>query len=153
MPGSIRSGNVRHPLLQVLPDHNSGCETSVSGQLNVNLYSRQPPGGVSGTCVSQTQEAVPRLELEPGSPWLAYAYIGTGRRSEAERLAAESAAFPYRLAVIFAALGDPRRAIDALERAALTEPHRMGRLLIEPEVAALRGDPRVAAIRRRFNLP
>ena len=101
----------------------------------------------------RAEEAVPRLELEQGSPWLAYAYVVTGRRAEAEQLAAESAAYPYRLAVVSAALGDTERAVGALERAAVSEPHRMGRLLIEPELTALGNDPRVMALRNRFGLP
>jgi hypothetical protein len=92
--------------------------------------------------------------LEPGMPFLGLgrAYVTTGRRAEAERLANESAGHPYRLAVISAALLDSARAIEALERVAVSEPHRIGRLLIEPEMAPLRGDPRVVAIRKEFNL-
>jgi serine/threonine protein kinase len=101
----------------------------------------------------RAEEAIPRLEVEQGSPWLARAYVATGRCAEAEKLAAESAAYPYRLAVIAAALGDANRAIDALERAASSEPHRIGRLLIEPELAWLLEYPRVRAVRRAFHLP
>jgi tetratricopeptide (TPR) repeat protein len=100
----------------------------------------------------RVNEALPLLE--PGLPFLGLggAYVMTGRRAEAERLATEWAGYPYRVAVIAAALGDTARAIEALQRTAVSEPHRIGRLLIEPELAALRGDPRVAAIRREFDL-
>jgi tetratricopeptide (TPR) repeat protein len=91
--------------------------------------------------------------LSKGAPWLAHAYVMTGRRREAEKLAVEWKDYPFRLTVIEAALGHTDRAIDALERAAVSEPHRMGRLLIEPELAALRDHPRVVALRKRFNLP
>jgi serine/threonine-protein kinase len=91
--------------------------------------------------------------LNPGAPWLAQAYLMTGRRAEAEQLAAEAEAYPYRLAVIAAALGDTDGAIEALERASVSEPHRIGRLLIEPELVAVRDHPRVIALRRAFNLP
>jgi predicted Zn-dependent protease len=101
----------------------------------------------------KAEEAIAPLELDRGSPWLAYAYVATGRRAEAEKLAAEFSAHPYRLTVISAALGDTRRATEALEQAALSEPHRVGRLLIEPELAALRTHPRVAAVRKKFGLP
>ncbi len=101
----------------------------------------------------RADEAVPRLELEQGSPWLAHAYVLTGRRVEAKKLAAESAPYPYRLTVARAALGDAHGAIEALERAAVMEPHRIGRLLIEPELAALRGEPRLIALRKKFGLP
>jgi predicted Zn-dependent protease len=98
----------------------------------------------------RVKEAFPLLE--PGVPWLALAHVMTGKRAEAERLAAEWERYPYRLAVISAALGDTERAIRALERTAASEPHRMGRLLIEPELAALRGDPRLSTLRKRFGL-
>jgi TolB-like protein/Flp pilus assembly protein TadD len=93
--------------------------------------------------------------LDPGMPFvgLGRAYVLTGRRAEAERLAAEWERYPYRLAITSAALGDTERAVAALERAAVSEPHRMGRLLNEPELATLRRDPRVAAIRKKFGLP
>lgn len=92
--------------------------------------------------------------LDPGLPFvgLGRAYVMTGRRAEAEMLAAEWERYPFRLAIIAAALGDTKRAVEALERAAVSEPHRMGRLLIEPELVALRDDPRVAAIRKKFGL-
>ena len=93
--------------------------------------------------------------LEPGMPFLGlgHAYVLTGRRGDAERLATEWADHPYRLAVTAAALGDAARAIEAVKRAAVSEPHRIGRLLIEPEMAPLRGDPHLVAIRKEFNLP
>jgi hypothetical protein len=40
-----------------------------------------------------------------------------------------------------------------MEQAAVSEPHRIGRLLIEPELAPLRAHPRVVALRKSFNLP
>ena len=93
--------------------------------------------------------------LEPGMPFLGLgrAYVMTGRRTEAERLVTEWEDYPYRLAVIAAALGDTERAIEAVERTGTSEPHRIGRLLIEPELAPLRRDPRIAAIRKKFGLP
>jgi TolB-like protein len=92
--------------------------------------------------------------LEPGMPFLGLgqAYVLTGRRREADRLATEWAGYPYRLAVIAAALGDTARAIEAVKRAAISEPHRIGRLLIEPEMAPLRREQHVVAIRKEFNL-
>jgi TolB-like protein/tRNA A-37 threonylcarbamoyl transferase component Bud32 len=103
------------------------------------------------TFTGRVKEALPLLE--PGVPWLAPILVQTGRRAEAERLADESERYPYRLAIITAALGDTERAVDALERAAASEPHRIGRLLINPELASLREDPRVLALRKRFSLP
>jgi serine/threonine-protein kinase len=103
------------------------------------------------TFAGRAEEALPRLE--DGSPWAAQTYVMTDRRADAEKLAAESAGYPYRLAVISGALGNTERAIEALERASLVEPHRIGRLLIEPELASIREHLRVVKIRHAFNLP
>jgi tetratricopeptide (TPR) repeat protein len=83
---------------------------------------------------------------------MAHAYCLAGRRAEVERLAAAHDD-PFRLAVIYAALGDTARAFAALDRAAVTVPHRVGLLLKDPEMAALRGDPRFDAVRAKLGLP
>jgi tetratricopeptide (TPR) repeat protein len=90
---------------------------------------------------------------EQGSIWPAQALVRMGRRKDAEALAAEYAAYPHQAALIFAALGDTARVIEALDRAAASAPHRMGRLLNEPELAAFRDHPRVVALRQAFGLP
>ena len=59
----------------------------------------------------------------------------------------------YRLAIIYAALGDNDRALLALDRAADILPQRVGLLMMYPEMASLRGDARFAAIRRKLGLP
>ena len=105
------------------------------------------------TYTGRADDAIPRLELEQGTPWLAHAYVVTGRRAAAERLATELEPYPYRLTVVLAALGETQRAINALERAAISEPHRIGRLLIEPELRWLHAHPSVIAIRKAFDLP
>lgn len=107
--------------------------------------------GKALTLVGRIEEAEPRFDQ--GVPWLADVYLKTNRRAEAEKLAAESERYPFRLAIIAAALGDTPRAVAAIERAAATEPHRLGRLLIEPDIAPLRGHPRVVALRKAFGLP
>jgi TolB-like protein len=98
--------------------------------------------------------AVHESSRMPGSDteWDAHAYVMTGRRDEAERLAAKHQDYPHRRAIIYAALGDGDRTFEALDQLALLEPHRVVDLLSYPELAALRSDPRVAALRRRFNL-
>jgi hypothetical protein len=84
---------------------------------------------------------------------MAHAYVMVGRRDEVERLAATHH-HPLRLAVIYAALGDQDRAFDALNEAAVQTPHRVAALLTAaPEMAALRGDPRFAAVRKKLRLP
>jgi len=66
-----------------------------------------------------------------------------GRRSPAVDLS------PVQKAVIFAGLGDKERALEALDRMG---PVRMGSLLSPPELALLRGDPRLKALRRKAGL-
>ena len=77
----------------------------------------------------------------------------TGRRAEAATLAAEHADSPSNLATIYASLGDKDRAFEALERVAVVQPHHVGKILINPEMTVLRGDPRLTALRERFGLP
>lgn len=81
------------------------------------------------------------------------AYVMTGQRAEAEKLAAANRGNPYAEGIIYAILGDKERTFEALERGAISAPHRVGRLLMTPEMAVLRGDPRLAEFRRRFGLP
>ena len=90
---------------------------------------------------------------QPLAIWPAQAYVRVGRRQEAEALAVEHAARPHGAALLAAALGDTVRVVDAIERAAADAPHRMGRLLIEPELAPYRDHPRLVALRQTFNLP
>ena len=89
----------------------------------------------------------------PRALHVGYAYARTGRREEAEKLAAASPQGPFPQAVIFAGLGDKDRTMDALERMAVLGPIRIGRALTFPEFAFLRGDPRVRALRKKVGLP
>jgi len=68
-------------------------------------------------------------------------------------LAIENAQYPYRAAIIYAALEDRDRAFEALDRTAEREPQRVPLLLTWPEMAPLRDDPRFTVIKRRFGLP
>ena len=43
--------------------------------------------------------------------------------------------------------------LDALDRATVLGPVRIGRALATPEFALIRGDPRVKALRRKVGLP
>jgi len=107
------------------------------------------------TFAGRLAEALPLWETmkdSPGRHWVAYAYVMAGRRAEVERMAAAQD-HPYRLAIIYAALGDKDRALVALDRAADILPQRVGLLLMYPEMAPLRGDPRFAAVRRKLGLP
>lgn len=104
-------------------------------------------------------EAIQLLENDPkrsNNPvirgWLGNAYIHAGRRNEAEQMAAVSK-FADERALIFAGLGDKGRTLEALENMASRGPQRVGRFLMYPEFAFLRGDPRVKALRERVGLP
>jgi serine/threonine-protein kinase len=93
----------------------------------------------------------PKAEKRPHF-WMAHAYVMAGRRAEVEKIAA-AADHPLHLAIIYAALGDADRALLALDRAADILPQRVGLMMMFPELAALRGDPRFAAVRRKLGLP
>jgi eukaryotic-like serine/threonine-protein kinase len=100
-------------------------------------------------------EALPLLEGRgPGAQqFLAEAYVFAGRRADAEALAAANRGYPFREAIIYAALGDKDRAFEALERMRVSEPQRLPIVLVQPEMKGLRGDPRFAALRKKLKLP
>jgi TolB-like protein len=86
--------------------------------------------------------------------YLGYAYGRAGRREMAENLAA-SIPPPnnFNQALIFAGLGDKDRTLEALDRMTQLGPFRIGRMLAFPELALLRGDPRVKDLRKKAGLP
>jgi serine/threonine-protein kinase len=89
----------------------------------------------------------------PGAhPWMSVAYVRSGDRATVERFAREHRE-PYRLALIHAALGNKDRTFEELNRAAALVPHRVVPLLVYPEMRLLRGDPRLAALRKQLRLP
>ena len=55
--------------------------------------------------------------------------------------------------MIFAGLGDKERTLEALDRMAVVGPVRMGAILSNPELALLRGDPRLKTLRKKVGLP
>jgi serine/threonine protein kinase/tetratricopeptide (TPR) repeat protein len=89
---------------------------------------------------------------KPGPVNIAHAYAMRGQRAEADKVAAAIGS-PYADALIHAFMGDKERTFDALERVARSAPHRLGRLLMAPEMAILRGDPRLATLRTKVGLP
>jgi len=110
----------------------------------------------------KTEEAIQILEkafqggvgIKPGNEvraYLGYTYARTGRRDEAERLAIGTN--PFNQAVIFAGLGDKERALESMERSTAAGPFRVGRQLTWPELALIRNDPRMKALRKRVGLP
>jgi hypothetical protein len=91
-------------------------------------------------------------ETAPGAAPLGYAYGRANRREDAEKLAS-IVPRPIEQAIIFAGLGDKDRAFAALDRAAELGPVRLGRALTFPELAVLRGDQRLRALRKKVGLP
>jgi eukaryotic-like serine/threonine-protein kinase len=107
------------------------------------------------TFAGRVSEAMPIWDRKKGPGWeywKSFAYVMSGRRAEVERMA-DSNDHPLRLAVIYAALGDKDRTFALLDQAVETVPHRVSWILANPEMALLRGDPRLPALRKKLNLP
>jgi TolB-like protein/Flp pilus assembly protein TadD len=83
---------------------------------------------------------------------LGYAYARAGRRDEAEQLAGHAASANEQV-LIFAGLGDEDRTLEALHRMAALGAQRVGTYLNYPELASLRGKPRLRAFRASVGLP
>jgi tetratricopeptide (TPR) repeat protein len=90
--------------------------------------------------------------LRMGAESLGVAYAQAGRRQDAERVAAVVPR-PASKAMIFAALGDRERTLETLDQMVSMGPTRVGRELISPEFAFLRGDPRLNVLRKKLGLP
>jgi len=104
----------------------------------------------------RTEEAIQvlaRSGVKSDRADLGYAYARSGRREEAEKLAMDLSRTPIQQSVIFAGLGDKDRTLEALDRMAVVGPVRMGAILSNPELALLRSDPRLKALRRKVGLP
>ena len=91
-------------------------------------------------------------EQAPGAASLGNAYARANRREDAEKLAA-IVPRPLEQAIIFAGMGDKDRTLAALDRATPLGPVRIGRALTFPELALIRGDPRVRELRKKVGLP
>ncbi|HMO45256.1 MAG TPA: winged helix-turn-helix domain-containing protein [Rubrivivax sp.] len=82
-----------------------------------------------------------------------------GQRDEARRLlvalearSRERFVPPTSIAALYAALGQPGPALDALEQAVAVHEHRVVFLKDDPHWRALRGEPRFAALMKRLGL-
>ena len=98
-------------------------------------------------------DAIHVLATADSPGYLGYAYARAGRRVEAEELATAKAQNNFNRALIFAGLGDKDRTFEALDRMTQLGPFRVGRMLTFPELALLRGDPRVKELRKKAGLP
>ena len=97
------------------------------------------------------KEGAPLLERERWS-YRAYLYAVTGRRGEAEALVAANQRDPAGQMLVFGGLNDADRAFAALERAFELHWWRAATWMHRPEVAILRGDPRLATLKKRMGL-
>jgi DNA-binding winged helix-turn-helix (wHTH) protein/TolB-like protein/Flp pilus assembly protein TadD len=87
----------------------------------------------------------------------AYAMVGnlTGAQQEIARVEAEGDkgfGVGYDLALMYQAVGDRARALDALERAIDDHSQMLGYLLVDPAMDPLRDDPRARAVAQRIGL-
>ena len=85
--------------------------------------------------------------------YVGYLYAVTGRRDEAEAVAARHPESAARQMLVYGGLGDKDRAFEALERTAAVHWWRAATWMVRPEMAILRDDPRVADLRRKLKLP
>jgi tetratricopeptide (TPR) repeat protein len=97
-------------------------------------------------------EAIQILTASVNTRYLGFAYGRAGHRAEAERLAAHSLGRLQQV-LIYAGLGDKDRTFQALDRMTELGPVRIGRALNSPELAFLRGDPRLKTVRTKVGLP
>jgi tetratricopeptide (TPR) repeat protein len=89
----------------------------------------------------------------PESGYMGYLLAVSGHRDQAEALAASSPAAWSRNMLIYAGLGDADRAYEGLERTADVNWWRAATWLRRPEMALLRGDPRMPTLRKKLGLP
>jgi tetratricopeptide (TPR) repeat protein len=102
----------------------------------------------------RTQEALAVFEKQPGNWGIrGYAYAVTGRRAEAEALAAGHPDLPGRQMQVYAGLGDKDRTFEALNRLAEINWWLAAYLMQRPEMEFVRDDPRMTEVRRTLRLP
>ena len=94
-----------------------------------------------------------RARLRRSGAISGYAYARAGLREKAEELMTAVPQNNFNEALIFAGLGDKDRTLEALDRMTQLGAFRVGRTLAFPELALLRGDPRVTDLRKRVGLP
>ena len=89
-----------------------------------------------------------------------YAYAKSARRHEAEEMiikfkdiAKTQYVMSYRVANIYAALGDKDKAFTELEKSFAERDWELHRLKVDPLMDPLRDDPRFKSMLKRMNLP
>ena len=99
----------------------------------------------------RVQEAVPYFQASGDDGLLGLAYGLLGRRTEAEDLR-RSATDPDSVANICAGLGDKDCVFEALNRMADIKDPQLNFYMVKPELSIIRGDPRLAALKKKVGL-
>lgn len=99
----------------------------------------------------RSSEAIAYFRDEGSKGFLGLAFAAAGKRAEAEALR-ESAKFPNHLALICAGLGDRDCVFEALNRMADIKDPRIHLYIVYPELALIRGDPRLDALKKKIGL-
>jgi serine/threonine-protein kinase len=101
------------------------------------------------------EEAQAALERAGPQFWgyIGYLLAVSGRREEAQALAARHPDASSRTMLIYAGLGDKDRAYEGLRRTAEINWWRAATWLHRPEMALLRDDPRIPALKKMLGLP
>jgi tetratricopeptide (TPR) repeat protein len=96
-----------------------------------------------------------RAVLGPGSQtgYMGYLLAKSGHREEAEAMIAKNPKAWGRNMLIYAGLGNKDRAFEALENSAKVNWWRAATWMHRPEMALLRGDPRVEVLKKELRLP
>lgn len=100
-------------------------------------------------------EAVPVLEKagKGSESWLGYAYAKAGRRADAEQIMAQHKDWPWTQTLVSAGLGDKDGTVAGLQGMAASKDPRFGMYPQYPELALVRGDPRITSMRKAQGLP
>ena len=103
----------------------------------------------------KVDEAVPILEKagKGSESWLGYAYAKNGRRADAEQIATQHKDWPWTQAIVSAGLGDKEGTLAGLQGMAAIKDPRFGMYPQYPELALVRGDPRITQMRKALGLP
>ena len=154
------SDRVQMALAYVLPSVGLYAEAARHGMRIPAEHPQRSYYGRALVLAGKTAEGVQDLEAvfqrgaSPGSEvraFLGYAYALTGRLANAERMALGTN--PFNQAVIYVALGDRERALEAMEQSTAAGPFRVGRQFAWPELAIIKDDTRMKALRKKIGLP
>ena len=96
-------------------------------------------------------EAIAYFGDQGSEGFLGLAYALIGKRAEAEALR-KSTSFPNRLALVCAGLGDKDCVFEALNQMADIKDPRIHYYIVYPELALIRGDPRLDALKKKIGL-